>query len=467
MEKKVVLVLDCGATNVRTVAVDETGTLVAKSSVPNSTESDPEFPEYKIWDSDGIWNKLCKTCRDVMQRITASSVAGITVTAFGVDGAPVLRSGKQLYPVISWACQRTAPIMDRIDDYISFNDLYTLSGVHKFSFNTINKFIWLKKNRPDALEKCDFFAFLPSILLHHLSGEWGTDVTMAGTSMLTDLKLRGFSGRILDAIGCGHVDFPALVEAGNIIGTVTSKASKETGIPQKVPVINSGHDTQFALIGSGAEENQPVLSSGTWEVLMSRTREARTDKSSSEYGITIEWDAIPGVYDAGMQWLGSGILEWVRKQFYGLENSRMDKDNVYSRMIEEAMECSPGNIRLSIDFLNEKGSINGLGLSAKREQIYRAAIHALAEKTGESVRILEENGNFRADTLIVVGGGSKNPLWNKLRANATGIPVKIVNFDETTVLGAAVFAFLGAGVYPSFREARTALACKTTTILPD
>jgi L-fuculokinase len=467
MNRKVVLVLDCGATNVRTVAVDETGNLIAKSSVPNSTKPDPMFPEYKIWDSAEIWSKLCKTSRDVILQIGSSPIAGVTVTTFGVDGAPVLSSGQLQYPVISWACQRTAPIMDAIEKYIPFNELYAINGINKFSFNTINKFIWLRENKPDVLNTCDYFAFLSSILLHHLSDEWVTDITMAGTSMLTDLTSRNFSDRILGAIGCSQVKFPVMAEAGSIVGYITEKAFRETGIPGGVSVISSGHDTQFALIGSGADENQPVLSSGTWEVLMSRTREPKANEKISKQGITIEFDAIPGVYDMGVQWLGSGIVEWIRNQFYHKEISELSQEKVYHLMIEEAVSCNAGNVKLSIDFLNERGSLHGLGLSTKRGDIYRAALQALADKTSESVRILEEAGNFRADTLLVVGGGSKNSLWNKLRANATGIPVRVIGFDETTVLGAAIFAFAGSGVFTTFEEAGKALSSKTSIILPD
>jgi L-fuculokinase len=466
MSKSIILVFDCGATNIRTIAVDEKGCLIAKSVMPNATKPDPYYPDYKIWDTEEIWGKLSKTCRDVMAQIDKSLLKGVTVTSFGVDGTPVLASGKLVYPVISWACQRTAPVMENIEKYIPWNELYALNGINKFSFNTINKLIWFKENKPEILDRCDHFAFISSILLHSLSGIWVTELTMAGTSMLTDIKTRRFSERILDAIGCTHVKFPAIVEAGTRVGSITSRAGRETGIPEGIPVIACGHDTQFAVIGSGAEINQPVLSSGTWEVLMSRAGEVKPDVPAFEQGVTVEFDAVTGVYDMGIQWLGSGILEWIKNSFYSKECSEMNQAEIYNLMIEEASREFQGPVTLSPDFLNNNGSIQGLGLNTKREEIYLAALHALANKTREAITILEGAGNFKAGMLLVAGGGSKNRLLNQMRANAAGIPVKVIDFDETTVLGAAIFTLYGAGIYASLDEAKREISFNISIVLP-
>ena len=61
-----------------------------------------------------------------------------------------------------------------------------------------------------------------------------------------------------------------LAEPGTIAGTVSTKAAEETALPAGTPVVLTGHDTQFAIFGSGAGKNEPVLSSGTWEILMVR-----------------------------------------------------------------------------------------------------------------------------------------------------------------------------------------------------
>lgn len=163
--------------------------------------------------------------------------------------------------------------MKHIGKYISQEELNRISGVGAFAFNTIYKLVWLKENRPDLLEKAHAWLFISNILACKLTGIMATDRTMAGTSQLTDMETGDFSPLILNRLGLRRDLFPPMVDAGETIGLVTPEAAAGMGLPALagVPVISAGHDTQFAIFGSGADRDQPVLSSGTWEILMVRS----------------------------------------------------------------------------------------------------------------------------------------------------------------------------------------------------
>ena len=90
-----VLCLDCGATNVRAILVDDKGQLVAKSSQPNSTDAGAENPDFHVWNADRILNQLATCAREILPQIDAAEVKGVTITTFGVDGA--LKIGFLLY----------------------------------------------------------------------------------------------------------------------------------------------------------------------------------------------------------------------------------------------------------------------------------------------------------------------------------------------------------------------------------
>jgi len=470
MKNKIILVLDCGATNVRTIAISETGTILASYSLPNNTQPDPKYPDYRIWDVKEIWGKLKTTTKQVLSEIEKKEIIGVTVTTFGVDGAPFSKSGEMLYPVISWQCERTHRIMADIGKYLPLEELFRINGVQPFSFNTINKLIWLKENEPEILEKTDYFLFISSIFLYYLSGEMVNDTSMAGTSMLTDLNTRDYSDKILDAIGVRTDKFPDTVEPGRQIGNITPEASMETGIPEGTPVLAAGHDTQFAIFGSGAEENIPVLSSGTWEILMVRAKNTQTTPDIMKNGVTTELDPIPGLYNIGVQWIASGALEWLKKMFY----SDLSEDTgIYDIMLGEAQKIltGSGGVRINPSFYplpgsDQVGTIEGISLNTTRGSIYRAALEALSCKTKEGLGILEKAGKFRASSLICVGGGSKNNLWNQIRADILGLPVRLIDQQETTVLGAALFAFYGAGFFSSPNEARSVINYQGKTYKP-
>ena len=247
----IAIVFDCGATNVRVVAIDATGEMVASDSYPNNTQPDPFYPSYRIWEVNEIWKKLCMACMKVTSQINKSHITGVTVTTFGVDGTLFTKNGVMLYPVISWQCERTNAIMAQIDKYIPLTELYAEAGVLPFNFNTINKLIWFSEQKPELIDKSDIFLFMPGIFSYFLSGEMINDITMAGTSMVSNIGSRGFSNNILSRIGFPREKMGTPVEPGIITGKVNKKASSETGLPVNTPVVSTGHDTQFAVFGSG------------------------------------------------------------------------------------------------------------------------------------------------------------------------------------------------------------------------
>ncbi|MCX6326054.1 MAG: L-fuculokinase [Bacteroidia bacterium] len=464
----IVIVFDCGATNVRAIAINSKGEILASESFPNNTRPDPFYPAYRIWDVNEIWAKMCRASQKVISQISVDRIAGVTITTFGVDGTLFDQSGKMLYPVISWQCERTNPIMTNIDKYLPLNDLYSECGVLPFTFNTINKLIWFVEQKPEIVEKGYRFLFMPSIFSFLLTGEMVNDTTMSGTSMLTNLSTRGFSKNIINKIAFPFEKLGTPVEAGTITGKINSKASAETAIPVGIPVIATGHDTQFAIFGSGAEKNQPVLSSGTWEILMVRAEGFGSGKEQLNMGITTELDSRPGLYNIGNQWIASGMLEWVRRNLYS-----DIKDDVYEVMISGAEKVPSGcnGVKIIPKFYEELkgkpgGQILGLTMESTRDEIYRAMLEALSERLLEGKRALENAGGFKTESILCVGGGSKNRLWNRLRADCTGVPLKIIDHKETTVLGASLFVQAACGNASSPEDARSEINYKTEIIEP-
>jgi len=462
MPADVVVVLDCGATNVRAIAVDTAGKVVAKSSTPNATQSTFEDPSWHIWSLDEILGKFAQCCTGIASDLAASQrrIIGLTVTTFGVDGALVDAEGNLLYPIISWKCPRTIGVMNGIRRYFDPAELQRITGVGHFSFNTIYKLIWLKENRPDLVDKAAHWLFISSLINYRLTGVLSTDRTMAGTSQLFDLAKNRFSEEILTRIGIPVSLFPPLVNPGEVIGSLQEEAAQRLGLPTELPVCSAGHDTQFAQFGSGAAMNQPVLSSGTWEILMARTAQVDTVSLSNFRESTCELDSAAGFYNPGLQWLASGVVEWVKDTCW----KGVSSGEVYDQMITEAASIPSGcdGVTMVPDLLMGPGGVgggafNGLSIASSRGHLYRAALEALSLKLVNQLHELERICGFKADQLILVGGGSKNRLWNQIKADALQIPVRVVAENEITVLGAALYVFFGLGTYKSADEARAAV----------
>ena len=201
---------------------------------------------------------------------------------------------------------------------------------------------------------------------------------------------------------------------------------------------------------------------------MVRSESFRSGKEQLDMGITTELDSIPGLYNIGNQWIASGVLEWARRTLYS-----DIKDDAYEVMISGAEKVPRGcnGVKIIPKFYEELkgkpgGQILGLTMESTRDEIYRAMLEALSERLVEGKRALENAGGFKTESILCVGGGSKNRLWNRLRADSTGVPLKIIDQKESTVLGASLFVQSACGNASSPEEARSAINYKTEIIEP-
>ncbi|MEM2699594.1 MAG: FGGY family carbohydrate kinase, partial [Candidatus Bathyarchaeia archaeon] len=456
-----VLIFDCGSTNIRAVAVNPLGEFIAYASRPNSPSPQPGGePGWLIWDFGEIWRKVCEVSREVSRVVDPRDIRAVTIITWGADGAPIKRSGELTYPPISWQCPRTREIAEKITEHISAWEIFRITGYQIISFNTLFKIIWLRMRAPKALEEADTWLMMPGLIANKLTGEFHIDPTSASTMMAMDLGKRDWSPRMLELANLDPSFFPEWKEPGEIVGYLTEDAAKECGLRPGIPVIVGGHDTQFAIFGSGAGSGDIVLSSGTWEILGLRMPSYNPSERAFKEGIIIEADVERGFWNPQFLMIASAVIEWIMQNFYRDLGGRR-----YESIIEEARSVPPGSegIIFIPSFVSESGplrkynvlgSIIGLNLGSTRAQIIRAAFEGLTFQMREALRILSEAMGVKADKIYVVGGGSRNDLWNQMRADATGLHVVVPRGREAAPIGAALISLVGLGYYRSIDEAR-------------
>ncbi|MCS5872972.1 hypothetical protein LN650_06985 [Klebsiella pneumoniae subsp. pneumoniae] len=146
---------------------------------------------------------------------------------------------------------------------------------------------------------------------------------------------------------------------------------------------------------------------------MVRSAQVDTSLLCDYSGSTCELDSQPGRYNPGMQWLASGVLEWVRKLLWSA-------DTPWQTLIDEAQAIPPGaqGVRMQCDLLaSQHAGWQGVTLNTTRGHFYRAALEGLSDQLAQHLQTLEKIGGFRAKELLLVGGGSRNALWNQIKAN--------------------------------------------------
>jgi len=459
-----ILVLDCGSTNLRAVTIDASGRSVAQASRPNrSYPQTGEKPGWLIWDLDEIWRRLSEAAREVSRTVGPENVKAVIVTTWGADGAPVRRDGTLTYPPISWQCPRTQETAKKIVERLSAWEIFQVTGYQIISFNTLLKLVWLRENVPKALDKAYTWLMMPGLLVHKLTGKFHIDPTSASTMMAMNLQRRDWSDSLLELAGLDSGFFPEWYEPGQVVGYLTEEAGKRCGILPQVPVVVGGHDTQFALFGAQSKPDEAILSSGTWEILSIRSDSFKPNRVGFEEGLIIEADVQPRLWNPQLLMIGSAVLEWVREKFF----PELDVDE-YDAILREAERVPPGadGVTFIPSFVRDSGptrkfgvlgTVLGLTLQTPRSHIYRAAVEGLSFQLREALRILSKATGFNVKGVRVVGGGSKNNLWNQIRADVTNLPITVTAQKEATALGAALTAFVGIGRYSSLAEAQKSI----------
>ncbi|XNM76514.1 FGGY family carbohydrate kinase [Escherichia coli] len=137
LKQEVIAGIDCGATNVRAIAVNGQGKIVARASTPNARAiSRSKTTPGTSGLSTPFCNALLIAVGKINSELTECHIRRYRRHHLWCGWRLVDKQGNLLYPIISWKCPRTAAVMDNIEQLISAQRLQAISGVGAFSFNT-------------------------------------------------------------------------------------------------------------------------------------------------------------------------------------------------------------------------------------------------------------------------------------------------------------------------------------------
>ena len=116
---------------------------------------------------------------------------------------------------------------------------------------------------------------------------------------------------------------------------------------------------------------------------------------------------------------------------------------------------------------NARGVLLGLSGRHGKAHMYRAILEGLAFEQRLSTLGAESVTGARTERFLVMGGGSRSPLWCQMIADILGRPVEIAREAEATCLGAGILAAVGAGHYDSAATAAAAMSGVGRGYAPD
>ncbi|WP_261301368.1 FGGY-family carbohydrate kinase [Paenibacillus andongensis] len=464
--------MDIGTTNIKAGVADENGNLLATAIRANRKHQ--HALGYVYYDPQHLWSTVVELINEVVAGAAATSIRSVGITSMAESGLLVDRqTGAARTVIIPWfetcALSYEARIKNEIDAYEQFCQ----SGLHPSFKQGLSKLLWIQATQPEALEGSVWLS-VSAFVAFLLTGRFAEEETLAARTFVYRMDKRAWNLSLIQHFGLDESHFPAVVATGTSIGTVLPDVRRKLGLGGDTAVCLAGHDHVCASLTIGQPEVGHVYNSmGTAETLVGHFGIRALGEADYHSGLAFGRHPLPD----HMFWIGGhsasgGSVEWLR--------DLLDKGDLsYSEILELLDQVTPAPTGIlyypylsgcGAPFPNAVAKAGWFGLTTRhsRGDMFKAILEGNAYQM-EWLRLeAEKVGREPINKLIVVGGGAKNKHWLQIKADVSGIELQHPNLSEATLLGAALIAGVGSGVYASFEEAIHALPAQEKQVyVPD
>ena len=420
--------VDVGTTSVKALAVDEDGTVIARSRVAHSVVA-PE-PDILRHDAKKAWRagprKAFEQVTAQLTGVEGHRLAGVAVASMVPSLTAVSRQGVPLLPGLLYG-DREGRLAAAAD-----SDTVLLPGTMPDSEGFLR---WASANAPGAS------GYWPcqAVATYALSGLPAIDTGV--TASLGALHSRGvWNTDLLAAMGVAESQMPMVVPMGQAAGT----------LPGSDTVITGGTiDALCDQIVAGATEPGDVL------VIFGATLIV--------WAVCDEWVVAPGLISfphttpdrfliGGPSNAGALFVDWARRLLRGTPRPGPDREQLEPRLGD------PGRVPVWLPYVRGertpfedytlRSNLYGLDIGSGAEALERAAYEA----SGFVIRRMLDRSGLKTTRIVASGGGSRVTAWMAAVADATNLPVDAVAVPEGAALGAAYFARMAAGLETSLND---------------
>ena len=422
MNQKYYLGIDIGTYETKGVLVNIKGNIIAKSSkrhellVPKRGWA--EHRPVEDW-----WNDFCYVSKQLIKSSNCDprNIKAVTASAIGPCMLPVNKKGNPLMNAVLYGVDtRAFKEIEELNTLIGKNKIIDFGGNPLTSQSIGPKILWLKNNKKDIFLQTKKILNSTSYINYRLTNYYCIDhFSAVNFTPFYDIKNLCWSDKIAPNIIDLNI-LPKLVWTNDSIGTVTLKASKETGLAEGTLITAGTIDAAAEALSVGViNPKDMMIMYGSTMFFILLTKKPVFDNRL--------WYA-PWLFEgehcslAGLATSGT-LTQWFKKEFA----KEIKSQDAFIKLAKEA-ESSPvgsngiiflpyfSGERTPIHDSYAKGTFFGLNLTHRRSDFYRSIFEGIAYgtkhvfETYEDLKILPKN-------LYSVGGGIKNKLWSQTTSN--------------------------------------------------
>ena len=453
-----IVAVDAGTSALRVVAFDLEGRRLARFSAPSeirrevdgTAEQDP-----RTWIA-----ALERGLRAVAAELGGErEIAAIAVTSQRASVVAVDAAGEPVHPALLWRDRRGAADAERLAERIGAEELQRRTGLRVDAYFTAPKLLWLARAQPLAAARASWYLSVQDYLVHHLTGEIGTEWTQASRTLLFDVARGAWDPDLVDACELDPRRLPPPDAPGSTAGPLRSELAREIGLPGGVPVVRAGGDQQCGLVGLGVIAPGAAgitVSSGSF--LLAPVEEPCRDRFRR---VLCSPSAVPGqfVLEAGSQTAMSTVSWMLRTLGRGAPESEVEAALAESPPGARDLVVLPHFNGIAAPYWDgqARGAILGLTEAHVPADLLRADLEGIAIDVRRNLRILRLLIDAELTDLRAGGGGARSERFLQLQADAYGLPLVPVREPEAAALGAAVQAAVAGGRHPDHGAAVAAM----------
>ncbi len=454
-----VMSIDQGTTGSTVIILDKDLNVRGRANVefpqiypkPGWVEHDPE----EIWSS---------VERAIELSLEEAGLTGKDISAIGITNqreTTVLwekSTGKPLHNAIVWQCRRTAEICDELKEK-GLEELYRKkSGLVLDPYFSGTKLRWLLDNVEGTQERAEkgelLFGTIDTYLVWRLSGGKAhvTDVSNASRTLLMDLETLQWSEELMKPLNIPQAVLPEIRSNAEVYAETDGNGV----LPAGIPIAGMAGDQQAALFGQACfEEGEAKCTYGTGAFLLVNTG---SSVHHSEHGLlsTVAWKVGDKTTYAleGSVFIAGAAVQWLRDELKIIDSAPEIEE--LAKTVEDSggVVFVPAFAGLGAPHWRSeaRGLLWGLTRGSNRGHIARATLEGIAHTVHEVLDAMAADMGHPLVALKVDGGASANGILMQYQADLLQANISRPQMLDTTALGAAFLAGLGAGIWSSTEE---------------
>ena len=482
-QQKHLMAIDAGTGSIRAVIFDTKGNQISVSQREWTHLEEEGVPNSMSFDFTSNWKLVCSCIQESIKSagINAEDILGLSATSMREGIVLYDKEGRELWAVANVDARASDEVKFLKENFAGIEEEFYAKSGQTFALGALPRILWLKNNAPEIYEKVAYISMIGDWILAKLSGVIATDPSNGGTTGIFSLSKRSWASEMATKIGIKDDIFVPVLEVGEVMGSVTTDASSETGLSTHTKVVMGGGDVQLGAAGLGVVEagDVAVLGGSFWQQVVNVPKETPPPK---DMGIRVNPHVISSLSQAeGITFFSGLVMRWFRDAFCDMEKLEAKERgiDVYEVLEEKAKKVPLGSYGIMPIFSDSMKygkwyhaapSFLNLNIDAgicNRASMFRSLEENAAIVSSINLEKIQEFSGIDIEEIVFAGGASRGALWSQILADVTGYRVKIPKVTEATALGAAMAAGVGCGVYEDLVSAAKELVVWDKTYEPN